>query len=101
MSKLRVVSIDLTEITKLFNAGHSAFSKSDKNGHNYVSLAIWDKDELDKFKQDVSVKLNPVKDKKDAEGNNYVGNGRKIESGGSQQQTQAAPAHSNEPDLPF
>lgn len=102
MSKFRVVSIDLTEIGNLLRKGHSAFSKSEKNGHQYVSLAIWDKDEPDKYKQDVSVKLNPIKDKKDSEGNNYVGNGLKIQQKGETQTTQQThqPAQ-QEDDLPF
>lgn len=105
MSKSRVVSINLTQIRKFLEreGSHSAFSRAE-NGDLYVSLFITDKT-MDQYKNDVGVKLNPKKEKKDTEGNDWIkGNGRQLTGGGNenasaqQGQTPQPPPVS---DLPF
>lgn len=79
MSKqFRVVSLDLTNIIELANQGHSAFTKGN-NGKIYCNVLIGDRAEKDKYDNDVYAMLNPVKEKKEAEGGKFVGNGRKYE----------------------
>lgn len=79
MSKqFRVVNFDLTNIIELANQGHSAFTKG-KNGKIYVNILVGDRADKDKYDNDVYAMLNPVKEKKEAEGGKFVGNGRKYE----------------------
>jgi hypothetical protein len=48
-------SLDVTKIVELINAKHPAFSKSEKNGHVYMSLVVWVRDQPDEYGQDASV----------------------------------------------
>jgi hypothetical protein len=64
----------LTDILALAKKGHSAFSRSEKNGKVYFQISIWDNDEKNKFGQDVSIQLNPKKDTSSER--SYVGNGK-------------------------
>lgn len=100
MSKqFRVVSICMTDIWEFAKKSHSALSRSERNGKVYASLLIGDKDEPDQFNQDVYVKLNPHKDKKETEGGDFVGNGKIYES--KAQEVQASDIPSGDDGLPF
>lgn len=77
MSRLRTASLCLTDILSAAKAGHTAFSRSDKNQKVYFNVSIWDNDEKNKFGQDVSIQLSPKKDT-DSE-RLYIGNGEKQE----------------------
>lgn len=80
MSTLINLSLCLTDLIDLANKGHSAFSRSQKNGKVYVNLTQWINDEPDQYNNNASVQLNPHKDKRDADiaafGKCYVGNGK-------------------------
>ena len=77
MTKLRTASLCFTDILAAAKAGHTAFSRSEKNQKVYFNISIWDNDEKNKYGQDVSIQLSPAKDT-DAE-KLYVGNGKKQE----------------------
>ena len=84
-------------------AQHSAFSKSEKNGHIYFNITQWVNDEPNDFGQHSSLLLNSSKEKKEAEGKVYIGNAKKVEGQQGQAAVTAAdvaaiPAAS---DLPF
>lgn len=107
MSKLRNVSVCLTDLKELIKEGHSGITKGKNNNKTYVSLEIWDKDEKDQFGQDVSVKVRSTKEKSEEEKNKfgnrrYLGNGWIIQMGAGEQE-QIAPQQSQEiaDDLPF
>jgi hypothetical protein len=83
MSILLNGSIDLTMLIEKAKAGHSAFSKSDKNGHIYVNITQWVNDEPNEFGQHSSFLLNSKsKEKQAEEGKVYFGNAKKAEAGG-------------------
>lgn len=73
-------SLCLTTLIEKANEGHSAFSKSTKDGKIYVNYAEWVNDELNEFGQHSSILLSSHKDKKDSEGKIYIGNGKKYDS---------------------
>lgn len=77
MSRLRTASLCLTDILDAAKAGHTAFSRSDKNKKVYFNIAIWDNEEKNKYGQDVSIQLSPKKDTSFER--LYVGNGEKQE----------------------
>ena len=56
MSRLRTASLCLSDILEAAKAGHTAFSRSDKNEKVYFNIAIWDNEEVNKFGQNVSQK---------------------------------------------
>lgn len=98
MSKLTTASLSYTDIVEKAKSGHSAFSRA-KNGKVYFNIAIWGNDEPDKFGNDVSIMLNSAKDKKEAEGKVYIGNGKVQKS--KQPESKIGENH-HEPDaLPF
>jgi len=75
MEKIRINgSICLTDLLKEAKAGHSAFSKAG-NGKIYCNFTGWCNDNKDDFK-DFSLQLNSTKEKSDAEGKVYFGNGK-------------------------
>jgi hypothetical protein len=80
MSKLFSGSICLTDIVEQAKKGHSAFSKSQKNGKVYFNFLLWENDEVDKYDNTHSLQLNSLKDKKEAEGKIYIGNAKPIET---------------------
>mgnify|MGYP000713525698 CR=1 FL=1 len=98
--EFRVVSICMTDIWEYAKKAHSALSRSEKNGKVYASLLIGDKDEKDKYGQDVYVKLNPQKDKKETEGSDFVGNGKIMEAKSQAPQASDIPS-SDDQYLPF
>jgi len=67
-------SIDLTKILEKAKEKHSAFSKSQFNGHIYMNVLIWENDEPDKFNNNFSVQLNASKDAADDQRKQYIGN---------------------------
>lgn len=54
--------------------GHSAFSKSEKNGKIYCNILVWENDEPDKFNNNHSVQLNASKDAAADQKGIYIGN---------------------------
>lgn len=96
MSQLLNGSLDLTLILEKAKAKHSAFNKSEKNGHIYFNITQWVNDEPNEFGQHSSLLLNSSKDAKDAEGKVYIGNAKKVEG----QQGAAPLDHKAVEDLP-
>ena len=73
-------SMCLTTLIERAKSGHSAFTKSPKDGKVYFNYAEWINNEPNEFGQHSSVLLSSHKDKKDEEGKVYIGNGKKFES---------------------
>jgi hypothetical protein len=83
MSILLNGSLDLTLILEKAKEKHSAFSKSEKNGHLYFNITQWVNDEPNDFGQHSSLLLNSKsKETQESEGKVYIGNAKKAESGG-------------------
>jgi hypothetical protein len=80
MSEFLLGSICLTTLIEKAKSGHSAFSKSPKDGKIYFNYAEWINDEPNEFGQHSSILLSSAKDKKEQEGKVYVGNGKKFEN---------------------
>jgi hypothetical protein len=102
MSRLRTASLCLTDILNAAKAGHTAFSRSDKNQKVYFKVSIWDNEEKNKFGQDVSIQLSPKKDTSSER--LYIGNGEKQEYNPSETiNTPEAPVipENEGDDLPF
>lgn len=76
-------SIDLTILLEKAKEKHSAFSKSEKNGHIYCNITQWVNEEANDFGQHSSFLLNSSKEAKDQEGKVYFGNAKKVEAGGT------------------
>lgn len=79
MSKLFSGYVCVSDLIDQAKKGHSAFTKSEKNGKVYANILIWENDEADKFSQTHAIQLNSTKEKKDAEGKIYIGNAKPIE----------------------
>jgi len=96
-------SLDLTLILEKAKAKHSAFSKSEKNGHIYFNITQWVNEEANDFGQHSSILLNSKQDSRDAEGKVYIGNAKKVEGqSGSAPVTDSAVGELPEIDqLPF
>jgi hypothetical protein len=73
-------SMCLTTLIEKAKEGHSAFSKSSKDGKVYFNYAEWINNEPNEFGQHSSVLLSSQKDKKEEEGKTYIGNGKKFEN---------------------
>lgn len=73
-------SLCLTQINEAAKSGHSAFSRA-SNGKIYFNIIEWENDNVDKFGNNFSVKLNPKKDAPDNEKNIYIGNLKRQERG--------------------
>lgn len=73
MAQLRTGSLNLTKIIEQAKAGHSAFKKG-SDGNIWVNIKAWLNDDVDKLGNDTSIQLNSTKEKRDAEGNIYIGN---------------------------
>lgn len=73
-------SICLTTLLEKAKEGHSAFSKSPKDGRIYFNYAEWVNNEANEYGQHSSILLSSTKDRKDAEGKIYIGNGIKWEN---------------------
>lgn len=83
MNQLLNGSLDLTIILEKAKAKHSAFSKSEKNGHIYFNITQWVNEEPNEFGQHSSLLLNSSKEGREAEGKVYIGNAKKVEGGGN------------------
>lgn len=75
MNKLFQGSLCLTDLNKLKDEDHSAFTMG-KNGKIYVNVTLWENDEPDKFGFTRSIQLNPQKDSQQSK--DYVGNFKPI-----------------------
>jgi len=73
-------SICLTTLIEKAREGHSAFSKSQKDGRVYFNYAEWVNDEPNDFGQHSSLLLSSSKEMKEQEGKVYIGNGKKFEN---------------------
>ena len=80
MSEFILGSMCLTTLIEKAKEGHSAFSKSAKDGKIYFNYAEWINDTPNEFGQHSSILLSSSKEKKDSEGKIYVGNGKKFEN---------------------
>jgi len=80
MNKLFSGSICLTDLNEQAKKGHSAFSKSVKNGKVYFNVLTWINEEKDKFGNSMSHQLNSSKDMRDKEGKFYIGNSKELET---------------------
>jgi hypothetical protein len=80
MSEFILGSMCLTTLIEKAKEGHSAFSKSQKDGRVYFSYAEWINDQPNEYGQHSSILLSSSKEKKEIEGKVYVGNGKKFEN---------------------
>jgi hypothetical protein len=80
MNQLFGGSICLTDLIEQAKKGHSAFSKSVKNGKVYFNMNTWINEEKDKFGNSMSHQLNSTKEKREAEGKIYIGNSKELET---------------------
>jgi hypothetical protein len=79
MSKRYYGSICLTDMIEAAKKGHSAFSKSSKNGKIYCNVNLWDNEKVDEYGNTMSLQVNPSKEMKDKEDRFYIGNFKKAE----------------------
>lgn len=80
MSEFILGSMCLTTLIEKAKQGHSAFSKSQKDGKVYFNYAEWVNDDPNEYGQHSSILLSSTKEKKEEEGKVYVGNGKKYEN---------------------
>jgi hypothetical protein len=66
-------SLCLTDLIEKAKTKHSGFTKG-KNGKIYASIGVWLNDSEDEYGNVMSIKVNPSKEKKEAEKGFYVGN---------------------------
>ncbi len=102
MSTLINGSMCFTDLCEHAKKGHSAFTKG-KNGKIYFNITEWVNDEPDQFGNHASFLLNSQKEKKEAEGKIYIGNGKMSQGQQSAPVTQndIAAAIPSMNDLPF
>lgn len=77
MSKSSNGSICLTTLIEQAKLGHSAFSKSEKNGRIYFNVTLWENDEADQYGNNFALQLNSTEEKKATDGGGkvvYLGN---------------------------
>lgn len=73
-------SICLTDLNDYARKGHSAFSKSTKNGKIYVNMLTWYNQEKDEYGNNMSHQLSSSKDAREREGKIYIGNSKQLET---------------------
>lgn len=73
-------SICLTTLLEKAKEGHSAFSKSRKDGKVYFNYAEWINEDANEFGQHSSILLSSTKEMKEKEGKVYIGNGKRFEN---------------------
>lgn len=104
MGKMILGSLCYSDIVAAAKAGHSAFSRSQKNDKVYFNVVVWENDEPDKLGNDFSIQLSSTKEKREAEGKTYVGN-LKWKDRPGEQSRQEAPSggisSGGDDDLPF
>lgn len=98
MDTLIIGSICYTDLVAAAKKGHSAFSRSDKNGKVYFSFAEWQKEVPDKYGNDFSLQLNPKKDS--TEEKVFIGQAKYL-SKKEQANPAATPTAQDDDDLPF
>lgn len=78
-------SLCVDDIINALKNGHSAFSKSAKNGKTYMAIKQWVNDEEDQYGRHSSVSLNSDKSAPQEERakNIYIGNLKKMKTGGN------------------
>lgn len=82
MSKLYYGSICLSDLLEHAKEGHSAFSKSQKNGKIYFNISAWLNDEPDKYGNIMAIKLAATKkalEEDEEQGKIYIGNCKESE----------------------
>lgn len=84
MAEFFTGSMCLDDVLSALKAGHSAFSKSSKNGKVYFSIKEWLNDEPDQYGNHMSILLNSEKDAPAAERDKkfYLGNLKRQKTGG-------------------
>lgn len=80
MNQLFSGSINLTKLVNSAKSGHSAFSKSAKDGNVYFNFQAWVNDEANEYGHHMSLLLNSSKEMREEEGKQYIGNGKKIDT---------------------
>lgn len=101
MSKMITGSLCLTDILAKAKEGHSAFSRSEKNGKIYFNILQWENDEPDQFNNNFSVQLNPKKDAPETEKKQYIGNLKYVSSNVAAVQPVDLPSDDEMEKLPF
>ena len=75
-SRLLLGSINFTRLTEQLQAKNKCFYKTDK-GEIYASVKVWVSDEVDQFKNNATIQLNPEKESNCE--SSYVGNFKFVE----------------------
>jgi hypothetical protein len=78
-SELFYGSVCVTDLIEQAKKGHSGFTKGN-NGKVYGAINIWLNPEPDKFGNIISLQLQSVKEKRDAEGKIYIGNAKRADN---------------------
>lgn len=73
----------LTDLVEKFKAGHSAFTKSEKNGKIYFNFNEWLNDAPNEHGHHSNYQLQSKKEHREAEGKTYFGNGKISENQGA------------------
>jgi hypothetical protein len=100
MSQVLNISLDYTQLMEKAKAAHSAFNRG-KNGHAYLSISVWVNDLSDEYGNDVSAQLNSKKEKREAEGVVFVGNGRTAQAAKVAREKRKTTSNAPVDDLPF
>ena len=83
-NKLYGGSICISDLLEMAKKGHSAFSKSAKNGKVYGSILVWENEQVDEYGNIMSFQLGSDKEKREEEvktfGKGYIGNAKRIET---------------------
>lgn len=99
-SKMYYGSINVTELNAAARAGHSAFVKAGEKNNIFVNCQIWLNEEPDKYGNNISLKVNPLKDSTDK--GFYIGNFKfSTEMGGKPLTAADADSIPTDDDLPF
>lgn len=75
-SRLLLGSINITRLNEQLQAKNQCFYKTE-NGNIYANVKIWVSDEVDKFKNNATIQLNP--EKESSSDNSYIGNFKFVE----------------------
>lgn len=80
MNQLFGGSLCLSDLIDQAKKGHSAFSKSSKNGKVYCNILTWLNDKEDKFGNIMSHQLSSSKENRENEPTFYIGNSKVLEN---------------------
>jgi hypothetical protein len=78
-NKRAIGSLCLTDLNEAAKKGHSAFSRSSKNGKIYCNVTMWINAETDKNGNDFSIQLSSKKDMDEADKAKF--DGKKVYAG--------------------